>query len=339
MKPIRTALIGLGRIAWMLEQDTLRYHPCTHAGTLRKLKKQYDLVGAADRNPERIRAFEKWWKAPLIHSKDSKHMLDACKPELIIIAASVSSHMDLFRQAIAAKPAGIVLEKPPTEDYESTRSMLRLARNIPVWVNYERRYHPNYKHVKELIASGSLGEIRSIRGQVLVGHSPGAGEAGPLLHDASHWVDLLLWFVGPPKSVSARLLAEKGRPEHTAFVQFHYPAFGASLESGGRRKYFEFEMQIDFSEGRVLCGNKGLQVFQSTPSRKYQGFLELIEKRLKLSWSNPWIGLYHDVYDVMRNSHKSPAASLGSAAEGMKWIDRIWKASKRSDRVRRIQRP
>lgn len=324
MKPVRTALLGLGRIAWMLEQDTLRYHPCTHAGTLRTLEKLYQLVGIADPDKDRILKFEKWWDRPGVHSgTSSATILKETRPDFIVIAASLAAHEELFAQAVKFNPRAILLEKPPADNYKSAKTMLKRAGKIPVWVNYERRYHPNYVLTKRLIDSGKLGDVRSIRGQVLVGHSPGAGEAGPLLHDASHWIDVLLWFVGQPASVSARLLREKSRAEHSAFVNFHYPGFDATLESGGRRKYFEFEMQIDFSEGRILCGNNGLHVYESKLSRKYRGFRELQERPIKQAWSNPWPGLYKDIHNVMRHASGEPVASLSNAVQGMHWINRI----------------
>ncbi|MBL8020064.1 MAG: Gfo/Idh/MocA family oxidoreductase [Leptospirales bacterium] len=324
MKPVRTALLGLGRIAWMLEQDTLRYHPCTHAGTLRKFEKLYQLVGIADPGKDRIVRFQKWWDRLGVNAAtSSRTILEETRPDFVVIAASLAAHEELFSQAVKASPRAILLEKPPADNYKSAQTMLKMAGNIPVWVNYERRYHPNYVLTKRLIESGKLGDVRSIRGQVLVGHSPGAGEAGPLLHDASHWIDVLLWFVGQPEGVSARLFREKTRAEHSAFVSFHYPGFEAILESGGRRKYFEFEMQIDFSEGRILCGNNGLRVFQSRLSRKYKGFKELQEKRINQVWRNPWLGLYKDIHNVIRHTSQKPVASLSNAVQGMHWINRI----------------
>ena len=38
MENYRAALVGLGRIAWTLEDDPKRDHPCTHAGALASLQ-------------------------------------------------------------------------------------------------------------------------------------------------------------------------------------------------------------------------------------------------------------------------------------------------------------
>ena len=48
----KTLLIGLGRIASKLENDPLRYHPCTHAGVLFSSfgKKHFLLTGIYDTN-------------------------------------------------------------------------------------------------------------------------------------------------------------------------------------------------------------------------------------------------------------------------------------------------
>ena len=57
----KAILIGLGRIGWSLETDALRYHPCTHAGTIASLKSRITLVAVCDSSPEQMRSFMAWW--------------------------------------------------------------------------------------------------------------------------------------------------------------------------------------------------------------------------------------------------------------------------------------
>ncbi len=324
MKRIRTVLLGLGRIAWMLERDRFRYHPCTHAGTLHELSKSFELAGACDPELERRAAFAGFWKTPVPLFARSRDLFERTSADLAVIAASLPAHASLVKEAVKSGVRGIVLEKPPALTYAQTKRLVTLSDSIPVWVNFERRYHPSYVYVKRLVESEHFGPIRSIRGRVLVGSSPGAGESGPLLHDAIHWIDLLLWFAGPPIGVNGRLLrSSKAAGEHTAFARFDYPEFSAVLESGGRRRYFEFEMEIDLAEGRILCGNSGVRIFVSAPSQRYAKFRELREQRSALpAFKNPWIELYREVTRVLRG-RGTAFSSLDSALAAMKIVSQL----------------
>ncbi|WP_036096386.1 Gfo/Idh/MocA family oxidoreductase [Leptospira weilii] len=63
---IPVLLIGLGRIASLLEKDPLRNHPCTHAGTIFSSwgRKKFFLLGAIDPSEERRNRFCKDWNIP-----------------------------------------------------------------------------------------------------------------------------------------------------------------------------------------------------------------------------------------------------------------------------------
>src|SRR5512138_718214 len=62
MPVVRVALVGLGRIAWMLESDRLRYHPCTHAGSLLAVGGAR-VVAGCDLEPDRRERFADWMES------------------------------------------------------------------------------------------------------------------------------------------------------------------------------------------------------------------------------------------------------------------------------------
>lgn len=329
MKPIRTAILGLGRIAWSLEADKLRYHPCTHAGTLLSLPRKFQITGACDLKQDAIDAFGKYAgrRAPgCVCGTSARDVLRQAGAELVIVAASLESHELLVREAVRSGAKAVLLEKPPAMSYNAARKLLKLCRDIPVWVNFERRYHPQYAAVRAIVAENRE-RLRSIRGRVLAGRAPGDSDSGPLLHDAIHWIDLLLWFTGSPRGISARQLRERGRAEHTSFVRFDYPEFSATLESGGQRRYFEFEMEIDFDNLRIHCGNTGFRILERSASKRYANFSELSPARsVKLPmWRNPWPALYSEIHSALRSGTNSMTSSLFNALEAMRLIDLVQK--------------
>ena len=47
------------------------------------------------------------------------------------------------------------------------------------------------------------------------------------------------------------------------------------IEGGGARKYFNFELDIQGSEGRLLIGNNGRKLYLTQKSKRFTGFKEL----------------------------------------------------------------
>lgn len=325
---VSAALVGLGRIGWSLELDALRYHPCTHAGTLRALsrgKSRFHLSVVCDRAPGRMEAFERWWPSSPQHARlqtrKAGEALAAPGLDLAVIAVSLSSHVEVFEQAIACGIRRILIEKPVAMTARAAQRLLRLARDAgaQVWVNFERRYHPFYRYARSVVSDGRLGPLRAVRGRVLTGDVRRGATFGPLLHDAVHWIDLLLWMAGRPPAASARVLGRRGAPEHTTFARFDYPQFSATLETGGRRGFFEFEMELDFAEGRIHVGNQGLRVWQAGPSARYQRFRELRPRLAPVKPKNPWVEMYREI----QKAEGPPASSLADAVTGLEILEQI----------------
>ena len=359
---MRTLLIGLGRIGFELEQDRLRYHPCTHAGTLRAFNdalptrsrkhRPFELAGICDVRSGQIDAFRRWWgDRELPAEEDYRRLLKTTAPDLVIIATSVESHAKIAREAMRAGASGVLLEKPIGYNHAQARNLLRAAEeyNTRVWVNFERRYHPAYRLARKYIMDETLGPLRHVSGRALTGRMrPDPRKTvpyaeGPLLHDAVHWLDLLLWMCGKPRAFQARLdLAherERKGMEDTTRIAFEYDDFAAYLESGGRRRYFEFEMQLDFEAGRIQAGNAGHFYFRAGASKRYAKFRELRPFSPKIPTANPWLELYREINGELTRhptiSTRQYAAALKrissgllDAAAGMEIIDRCYRQVK-----------
>lgn len=353
-RSVPVALFGLGRIAYLLERDKLRYHPCTHAGSLRALTKArsgFNLQQACDINPERLQAFGKWWGHPLSLSQESDRAARDCQAKLAIVATSLEAHFPIAKALISSGVPNLLLEKPPAQSATQAETLLKLARQkgTRVWVNFERRYHPNYQFVRRVLETGKYGELRSIRGRVLTGAPSGKDDGGPLLHDAIHWIDLLLWYAGVPKRIVAHQMkattaaTANGRSigsrkaktsrdasanvAHTTFATFHYDGFSATLEAGGRRGYFEFQMELDFERGRILIGNEGIRVWKTRPSLRYEKFFELREVKVRVPKRNPWLGLYQEILSAQGKAELEPTANLAEACQAMRIIEQCAAAS------------
>ncbi|MDR1277338.1 MAG: Gfo/Idh/MocA family oxidoreductase [Treponema sp.] len=97
MKKVRAALIGLGRIASLLDDDKLREKPCTHAGAIAA---NPDCLLAADCDIDEVRwrSFAEKWGVPVY--ANAAEMIAAHHPELLVIATHPDSHERYCRLAV-----------------------------------------------------------------------------------------------------------------------------------------------------------------------------------------------------------------------------------------------
>ena len=141
-------------------------------------------------------------------------------------------------QALAAIRAGypVLLEKPAAASQEEFDDLLAESERtgVPVSVCLVMRYHPYFRRIREIVASGEIGHILSIDhtesiGPDRMGHTFVRGLwsrkdlSGPIfLSKCSHDVDFLLWLAG------GRALDVSSEGGLTKFNTAHAPE-GAAL--------------------------------------------------------------------------------------------------------------
>ena len=321
----KTLLLGLGRIASTLENDKLRYHPCTHAGVLFSNfgKKKFTLSAIYDIDTDAIEEFYSQWKIKPTTVKSSLADVKKETYDLGVIASSSEAHFENAKFAISLGIKNILIEKPVCINEKQLKSLVSLQKknNLRIWVNHERRYHFLYKHVKELIQSKEFGELRTIRASVLTSfRDPGnafAGGGGPLLHDGTHAVDYIDYLLeAKPIRVASRLLKanKDAKIEEQAIAVLEYPEnVFVFLEAGGKRNYFQFEIDIQTEEARFILSNDGHKFFITKKSKLYKGFRSLESTALPTipkQLANPWINLYQEVESVLSGRSQEILGSL-----------------------------
>ncbi|MBT5027452.1 MAG: Gfo/Idh/MocA family oxidoreductase [Nitrospinaceae bacterium] len=318
MKKYKTGLVGCGRIGSLLEEDPLRGKPCTHAGGFSTLP-AIDLVAGCDISPERLHKFGQRWNVNQLYS-DYREMLKKERLDILCIATWTALHADMTLTAAKAGVKGIFCEKPIAIDLVQARKMVRVCQkqNIPLIINHERRWDANYQQARKLIGSGKIGEIKTIIGNTL-SWKPGKLQVsehggGPLFHDGTHLTDLLLFFGGSVEWVSGQETRPGGKKyiEETAsaMLGFKSGAIGF-IEGGGARKYFNFELDIQGTEGRLLIGNSGRELFVTKKSRRFTGFQELekIPFPEPKKYESPFIGGAREIIKSIRTG--KPGISTG----------------------------
>jgi len=199
---IRFSVIGCGVIAYW-----------THLRELKRLS-GVRLIAAAD--PDSAARARASSLAGIATHADAAELLARPDIDAVVICAPTHLHADL---AIAAARAGkhVYIEKPVAT---CAADAIRLAEalrdtDVRIAVGFNRRCHPMFEQARALIASGALGEIRTVFSTF---NEPLSGDAMPawkraratgggvLLDLGSHHADLLRWFLeSEPERIEAQI--------------------------------------------------------------------------------------------------------------------------------------
>ncbi len=329
-------LLGLGRIASTLEKDSLRYHPCTHAGVILRsdLSKNFELHGIYDENENKISEFLVDWNFKSNKIATSWKEIQKKKFDLCVIASSSVAHYKNAEFALNQGIQHILIEKPICTAEKDLKKLKSLAnkKNAKIWVNHERRYHPLYQYIKDQLELGTMGDLKTIRASVLTsGLSPGIAfqelGGGPLLHDGTHAVDYLDFLLGSPKKIHF-VKMQKPKTQVTesraiALLEYKENIF-VFLEAGGERNYFQFEIDIQTSTHRIVLNNDGHKIYKTKESLLYKGFKSLQEIELpKFSDNNPWIHLYSEILEHLKGKGTKILGDLESNTRIFQTLKRI----------------
>lgn len=277
----RLALIGLGRVAWLLERDPLRTKPCTHLGAWLE-RQDVRLVGACDADPASRAAFaESFPEVPLY--QDYREMLAQEAPELLSICAYATERCEMVLAATAAGVRGIWCEKAMATSLEEAERMAEAleASETRMIVAFTRRWSPVYWKVRDWLAAGRIGALESINVQF----------SSNLLHTGTHAFDVLRLWCGEAQRVRAWLDEASGHAEQSGY---RFDAEGLYQDLGGLvlidfadgvratihardKDYFRFEFELIGSRGMIRIGNDQRELWLPGSSMRFAGFLELCE--------------------------------------------------------------
>jgi UDP-N-acetyl-2-amino-2-deoxyglucuronate dehydrogenase len=197
----RFALVGCGRIAQ------------SHFDAVAKLADQCELVDVCDVNPVALAAATAATGAKGHASLTD--MLAATTADCVILTTPSGLHS---RQAVQVAKAGlhVMTEKPMATRWQEGLEMVRACdeAGVRLFVVKQNRRNPTLQLLKKAVASGRFGRIYMVnvnvfwtRPQSYYDSAAWRGtwefDGGAFMNQASHYVDLLEWIVGPVESVMA----------------------------------------------------------------------------------------------------------------------------------------
>ena len=283
MQTIRFGIVGLGSMA------------LNHIGTMLTKTPHARICAVASKNEKNIakmRAMPGGEQIAVFETPEA--MYKSGEIDAVLIASPHRAHA---RQAIEALSCGmhVLLEKPVGVHTQEVREMIAAADvcGKAFGVMFNQRTHPAYQKMKEIVASGEMGEIRRtnivitdwFRAQSYFDscdwRATWKGEGGGvLLNQAPHNLDLWQWICGMPVRVHA--FVGFGRwhdievdDDVTAYVEYANGATGTFVTCTGAApgsNRFEISMdggQLLYEKGRLLLMRTEMPVGQFI--REYAG--------------------------------------------------------------------
>jgi UDP-N-acetyl-2-amino-2-deoxyglucuronate dehydrogenase len=200
-RKIRFALVGCGRIAK------------NHIEALARHAERAEIVAVCDTRSEALQAAVAATGAAGFASLDA--LLAGSDADIVVLATPSGLHP---QQAMAVARAGrhVLSEKPMATKFDEGMAMVRACRDagVKLFVVKQNRLNATVQLVKQAIEQGRFGRIFLstvnvfwTRPQSYYDAAPWRGrwdlDGGAFMNQASHYVDLLDWLVGPVDSVHA----------------------------------------------------------------------------------------------------------------------------------------
>jgi UDP-N-acetyl-2-amino-2-deoxyglucuronate dehydrogenase len=264
-RKIRFALVGCGRIS------------AKHIEAIEAHRDQAEITAVCDVNRAAVAAAAKRTGAKSFHQLTD--LLKDGGQDVVVLATPSGLHAE---QAIAAARAGlhVVSEKPMATRWDAAKSMVRACDQAGVYlfIVKQNRRNPTLQLVKSAMDKGRFGRIYMAnlnvfwnRPQSYYDSAKWRGtwefDGGAFMNQASHYVDLLDWLIGPVASVQAftATLARNIQVEDTgvANIRWRSGALGSvSVTMLTYQQNLEGSITIIGEKGTVRVGGTAVNEIQ-----------------------------------------------------------------------------
>jgi predicted dehydrogenase len=303
MKKHKAAIVGLGQVGLLFDEDPKRIGVWTHFTAYERLANRYELIAVCDCVASRCSMAAK--RSPAIRCYEHlEEMLAAESIDVISLCTPPAVHAEQIL-ACAGKVRAIICEKPLSHELDAGQKAIKacMAQDTVLAVNYYKRYDGCIPHVIKRLKAGDIGILRTAT----------AWYSGPLDAVGSHVVDLLRYLLGP---LNIKSLVALGPERHITILT----GDGNSLiiiNSTASREDFIFEIDLLGSEGRIRILDNGshAEFYRFEDSLQYGGYKELFREPTRGHVSNErFLPLFTAVADRLDGIIGDPLVSDGVSA-------------------------
>lgn len=322
-RKIRFSVVGCGRISK------------NHFISLNQLKDDVELVAVCDTDESALKRASTEFSVQ--GYSDLATLLKDSPCDIVTLCTPSGLHSE---QAIKALEAGrnVLTEKPMATHWSDGLAMVVAAKkaNRRLFVVKQNRLNPTLQLLKEALRLGRFGRVYMVtvnvfwtRPQDYYDQAPWRGtwklDGGAFMNQASHYVDLLDWLVGPIASLQAYTgtLARKIEAEDTGVVAFRLKNGGMGSMNVTMLTYpknLEGSITIIGEKGTVRIGGLAVNEIQHWQFSETHPMDERLKEASYETTSVYGIGhplFYRNVVDCLNGS----AQALTDGNEGLKSLE------------------
>ncbi len=215
--------------------------------------------------------------------KDYREMLAQAAPDAVVICTPHTLH---FPQAMDCLQAGchVLLEKPMVNKVSEAHALLQKIDETKkvVGLGYQRHAMPQFRYIKEKIASGEFGGVQFINALQQQGwakgtagswrQNPAMSGGGQINDSGSHLLDIVLWTTGLAPEKVAAFMDNRGTPvdiNSALSIKFTSGAQGNISVVGDAAGWYE-DITIWCDKGTFYVRNDGSFRVQGSDGKTFE---------------------------------------------------------------------
>ncbi|MFC3712423.1 Gfo/Idh/MocA family protein [Sphingoaurantiacus capsulatus] len=321
-RKIRLAIVGCGRIS------------SNHFGSVEKHGDDLELAAVCDNDPETLRAHvEKYGVKGYL---DLEEMLTSEQLDMVVLCTPSGIHPD--QAVIAARhKVHVVTEKPMATRWHDGVRMVKACdeAGVRLFVVKQNRRNTTLQLLKRAVDEKRFGKIHMVhlnvfwtRPQSYYDQAKWRGtwefDGGAFMNQASHYVDLLDWLIGPVDKVQAMMSTTRDiEVEDTGVLNIRWRSGALGSMSVTMLTYpqnLEGSITILGEKGTVRIGGvavNDIQMWDFDEPRDYDAEIKTANYETTSVYGFGHPLYYKNVVDVMRG--RSEAATDGR--EGLKSLE------------------
>ena len=219
---IKIALVGLGRISKL------------HLEAIKQYSQQFELVAVCDMQQTAVQEIAN--KYQTLGFTNLEEMLNSISVDLLSICTPSGLHPE---QTMLAARYGchVITEKPMATLWQDGLEMVKACHknDVFLFVVKQNRWNKTIQHLKSALTNGRFGKIFLASANIFWSRSEDyykqggwrglrSMDGGAIMNQASHYVDLLHWLLGPVQSVGAMTgtLARNIESEDTGVINLRW---------------------------------------------------------------------------------------------------------------------
>ena len=271
--------------------------------------------------------------------------------DLIVLATPSGLHYKQVKMA-ASVGVNVCTEKPMAIKYSEGKEMIEVCEkaNIKLFVVKQNRFNSTLQLVKKQLDNGRFGVISFVSVNVFwqrpqsyydldVWRGTWELDGGALMNQASHYVDLLSWMIGPLETISASIstVDRDIEVENNAAIQMTYTngAIGTmSVSMNTYPKNLEGSITILGEKGSVRVGGTSvnkIDIWEFSDSNKDDAKVEEVNYQTKSVYGNGHIAFYNNMISSLKGIEKP----ICDGREGLKSLE-ILEAAYKSAKLKKI---